>query len=276
MADNRNGGWRGQRGWGESTGARGAFGEQRYDHDDGRYGREPAVDYNDDRSLGGYGRENDRYAGGDRGGRSRGDRDEYVSGLRAGGQSDRYEDYARYADDRGSDYAGARYRGGSRSYAAEAPYPYGSRGGVEAGRDHGAGYYGRSDYGRRGAEPRSFGGGGEFGDPNEYVQAVADGSSHPGEHKGRGPKGYRRSDDRIREDVNDRLTDDGRLDATHIDVNVADGEVTLSGTVSSREAKRRAEDVAERVSGVSDVQNNLKVNRTVSNEINDQTGASTV
>ena len=31
-----------------------------------------------------------------------------------------------------------------------------------------------------------------------------------GEHQGRGPKGYQRSDERIREDINERLTDDAR------------------------------------------------------------------
>lgn len=78
-------------------------------------------------------------------------------------------------------------------------------------------------------------------------------------HHGRGPKGYTRSDDRIREDVNDRLTDDWVVDATNIEVTVASGEVTLVGTVDSREAKRRAEDCAESVSGVRNVQNNLRV-----------------
>ena len=35
--------------------------------------------------------------------------------------------------------------------------------------------------------------------------------------------------------------------------------MTLSGTVNSREEKRRAEDLSERVSGVKDVSNNLRV-----------------
>lgn len=79
------------------------------------------------------------------------------------------------------------------------------------------------------------------------------------QYRGRGPKGYTRSDDRIKEDVNDRLTDDGSLDATGIEVEVGDSEVTLSGTVNSRFDKRRAEDLAESVSGVSHVQNNIRV-----------------
>jgi hypothetical protein len=80
-----------------------------------------------------------------------------------------------------------------------------------------------------------------------------------GEHRGRGPKSYQRSDDRIREDVNDRLTDDPRLDASEIEVTVAAREVTLSGTVHTRQDKRRAEDIVDTVSGVTHVQNNLRV-----------------
>jgi hypothetical protein len=80
-----------------------------------------------------------------------------------------------------------------------------------------------------------------------------------GEHRGRGPKGYRRSDERMRDDVNDRLTDDPYVDASEIEVAVKDTEVTLSGVVFRREDKRRAEDLAERVSGVTHVQNNLRL-----------------
>lgn len=79
--------------------------------------------------------------------------------------------------------------------------------------------------------------------------------------RGRGPKGYIRSDERIREDVCDRLSDDPVVDASEVDVAVASGEVTLTGTVTSREERRRAEECAERVSGVTHVQNNLRVPR---------------
>jgi len=79
--------------------------------------------------------------------------------------------------------------------------------------------------------------------------------------RGRGPRGYKRSDERIREDLNDRFTDDPYLDASDIDVSVSNREVTLSGTVDSRIAKRRAEDIAEWVSGVTNVQNNLRVSQ---------------
>jgi len=78
---------------------------------------------------------------------------------------------------------------------------------------------------------------------------------------GRGPKGYKRSDDRIREEICDRMTDDPALDASDIEVEVTEGEVTLSGMVSSRDMKRRAEDIAERIGGVRDVTNQLRVTR---------------
>ena len=90
----------------------------------------------------------------------------------------------------------------------------------------------------------------EWDDRRAYLRA---------EHRGRGPKGYKRSDGRIEEDVNDRLTDDPYLDASDIAVTVKAGDVTLSGLVARREDKRRAEDLAERVSGVANVQNNLRV-----------------
>ena len=80
-----------------------------------------------------------------------------------------------------------------------------------------------------------------------------------GEHRGRGPKNYQRSDERIREEVNERLTEDPRVDASEIEVRVENREVTLTGTVRDRDEKRRAEDIAERVSGVSHVQNSLRV-----------------
>jgi hypothetical protein len=80
-------------------------------------------------------------------------------------------------------------------------------------------------------------------------------------HKGRGPRDYQRSDDRIREEICDRMTDDEVLDASDVTVDVKQGEVLLGGSVTSREQKRRAEDVAERVSGVRDVTNQLRITR---------------
>lgn len=78
-----------------------------------------------------------------------------------------------------------------------------------------------------------------------------------GPYSGVGPRGYRRSDERIREDTNDRLWASGRLDANGIDVSVEGGVVSLNGLTDSRWAKRKAEDLAWTVPGVVDVINNL-------------------
>lgn len=85
----------------------------------------------------------------------------------------------------------------------------------------------------------------------------------PGPYTGRGPKGYRRSDERVFEDVCERLAAHGGLDATEIEVRVDGGEVTLEGMVEDRRTKRLAEDVSETVRGVEDVHNRLRLERHV-------------
>lgn len=77
----------------------------------------------------------------------------------------------------------------------------------------------------------------------------------------RGPKGYKRSDERIREDVSDRFAQQDELDPSDIEISVSDGEVTLSGTVNSRHEKFQAEEIADSVQGVNDVHNRLRVRR---------------
>jgi hypothetical protein len=79
------------------------------------------------------------------------------------------------------------------------------------------------------------------------------------QHRGKGPKGYVRTDERITEEVNEKLTEDGYVNANDIEVQVKNGDVILSGTVQSRQEKRRAEDIIERISGVKDVENKIKV-----------------
>ena len=69
----------------------------------------------------------------------------------------------------------------------------------------------------------------------------------------------RRSDERISSQVRQWLTDDHQLDGNQIEVRVSDGEVTLTGNVTSRWAKKRAEEHAERAIGVRDVHNRLVI-----------------
>ncbi len=80
-----------------------------------------------------------------------------------------------------------------------------------------------------------------------------------GPHAGRGPRGYERSDDRLYEEVCDRLTEHGGIDASRVEVRCAQGEVTLEGTVEDRYSKRLAEEIAESARGVRDVHNRLRV-----------------
>ena len=113
---------------------------------------------------------------------------------------------------------------------------------------------------------RATGGHDYYGDEGRArgVQRVSPGGEYlqdrdPRSNRGKGPKGYRRSDERIREDVCDLLSDNPKVDATDIEVSVENGEVTLSGTVRSRDDKRRAEYVADAISGVRDVHNQLRL-----------------
>lgn len=80
-------------------------------------------------------------------------------------------------------------------------------------------------------------------------------------HFGKGPLGYKRSDESIFDDVCESLTLSPVVDATTIEVEVQDGCVYLRGEVPSREVKRKAELEIENISGVHDVQNLLLVRR---------------
>ena len=233
--------------------SRGRYGEGSYDNeyetDDLRYGgsyergRRPG--------MGGYQehgqQRGEQFAGSGSysGSRPYGESDYSRRGRQGGG----YEDWS----------AGGRFSRGQSGYG-DRPSEYGDRSaGYGAGRYYGgaARFYG----GERGYRE----GGRDFWDKASdevsswFGDEEAERRREMDQYRGRGPKGYARSDDRIREDVNDRLTDDGSLDATEIEVEVRDREVTLSGTVNSRFDKRRAEDLAESVSGVTHVQNNIRV-----------------
>jgi osmotically-inducible protein OsmY len=221
--------------------------------------------------------------------RNEGGRDDFERGGRSGDYRGGYGSEGRGFGEYGEGGRFGGYRGGEdygRGYGSEGRRGgYGGsgfgrdeyrRGGFERGPGswsegrYGGGYgresvgrgsrdWGSREYGRRGEE-RGF-----------WERASDEVSSWFGDEdaerrrredmRGRGPKNYTRSDDRIREDVNDRLSDDPFVDASEIEVQVSSCEVTLTGTVDSREAKRRAEDIAERVSGVKHVQNNLRVNQ---------------
>jgi osmotically-inducible protein OsmY len=159
--------------------------------------------------------------------------------------------------------------------------------------DPGGRGYPRHDAGDSGRYRGSYGGYGGFGSsapgPNAYRgygesssrEARRFGSTHEGQRydrygqegnyaservewqqqqRGRAPKGYTRSDERIREDVSDRLVE-ANIDASEMEVEVKGGEVELKGTAPSRDVKHRAETIAASVLGVKDVSNRLRIQR---------------
>ena len=150
--------------------------------------------------------------------------------------------------------------------------PYGEtytrREGAFGGSEYGRAGYGRPDYGRSSFD-------GTYA-PSPYGSTGSLSPSARGGYAGRGPKGYTRSDDRINEDVCERLSWNDEVDATEITVRVKDGEVTLEGTVETRHMKRLAEDISEDVPGVLDVHNQLRVKKPILTEIKEKlTGEST-
>lgn len=81
-----------------------------------------------------------------------------------------------------------------------------------------------------------------------------------GRRRARGPKGYTRSDERIQDEVCERIARSG-IGADEVEVRVSNRDVTLTGTVRSREEKWWIEDLAEDVFGVEEVHNQLRVSR---------------
>jgi osmotically-inducible protein OsmY len=158
--------------------------------------------------------------------------------------------------------------GTERDWSSESQGSYGQ--GSQQGRMYGQGSQG-SMYGQSSShEPWSEGSyqgrsrgvtQGNFGESSQRGGSQSQGGMSRNSFAGRGPQGYKRSDERITEDINEALTRDHQIDATNIQVEVQNGEVTLKGTVSDREAKRRAEDIAESCSGVKEVQNQVRVKR---------------
>lgn len=87
--------------------------------------------------------------------------------------------------------------------------------------------------------------------------ADADGGIHINRMVG----GYNSSDDRLNEEINDHLTQHGYIDASEILVTVKDGDVTLEGSVPDEDQKKYAEEVAQKVSGVTHVHNQLNIKK---------------
>lgn len=80
--------------------------------------------------------------------------------------------------------------------------------------------------------------------------------------RNRGPKGFQRSDERIKEEICERLVQNINADLSEIELKVQNGDVTLSGSVQDKHLKRVVEDITESVMGVKDVNNQIRISRT--------------
>jgi osmotically-inducible protein OsmY len=202
-------------------------------------------DRNYDREFGGYGREFDRD--------NERDYDRYGRQF-----NQNYErDYDRYGGQSNRNYGqdSGRYGGQSNQNYGQESGRYGGQSNQNYGQDYGR-YGGQSrndegNYGQSLDQDRARGASAGYG---QYRTSYREGP-----HTGKGPKGYKRSSENLKEQVCDHLERNGDLDASEIEVEVKDCEVTLSGKVSCREDKRDAERCAESVDGVKDVHNRLNV-----------------
>jgi osmotically-inducible protein OsmY len=147
---------------------------------------------------------------------------------------------SRYRDRGMQNYGGLGSSGGRDRYSGDDAYrrrqsaaqPYGPQGSGSYGYDE---YYDFQRYGRGGMGGQSF--------------------------RGRGPRGYQRTDDRVREIICEMLTEDPAIDASDIAVVVTSSVVTLDGTVIDRWTKYQVEELTESVSGVKEVRNQLRIDR---------------
>lgn len=78
--------------------------------------------------------------------------------------------------------------------------------------------------------------------------------------RGRAPRGYRRSSERILSDLCDRLMQSW-VDAEDVDIRVRDGVVLLAGVVRSQDERHATEVLAREVLGVKEVINDIRIDR---------------
>ncbi len=129
-----------------------------------------------------------------------------------------------------------------------------------SGRDEYRAYATRSPSGSHVGESRPRTHSGDGYDDNYQGGYRIGQAGSPGDYRNaRGPKGYIRSDEKIREDICECLTADPYTDASEISVNVKDGIATLEGTVEKRQVKHDIENIVESCMGVKDIENKIRV-----------------
>jgi hypothetical protein len=125
------------------------------------------------------------------------------------------------------------------------------------------GFRGPADAYGGGFEP-SFGSGfaGSYvgSQSNPYGLTRSGSASSPSSAR-RGPKGWQRSDERLKEEICERLTASHQIDCSEVTVQVQGGKVSLEGTVPDRWMKHSIEDLVDNSHGVKDIDNRLRVSR---------------
>ena len=116
-----------------------------------------------------------------------------------------------------------------------------------------SGAYGQGPGGYGGGFSQGLAGRGGYGQGSGYT------NYRPESQFGKGPKGYVRSDERLKEDISEKLLRDHAIDASDITVEAKNGAVTLTGSVDNRRLKHYVEDLVEDCTGVRDIDNRLTV-----------------
>lgn len=192
--------------------------------------------------------------------RTPGDSDQPFDNRDEGGQASRQRGPGGYSGSMayGRGY-GRDFGGGGLNQGADGSWGQGYGGSV-APTDYREGFGGEAyGGGMSGADyARSFGARGDNfgGDDRNWIDQRADENSGP--HRGKGPQGWRRTDERLREEVCERLMNDRLLDAREVEVAAADGVVTLTGAVPGASDVRLAEMLAREAPGVTEVRNELR------------------
>jgi len=188
---------------------------------------------------------------------------------------DRTSSYPSYGSSQSSGYNsyGSNQYGSGQSYGSNQGSFYGGqRSGQLGGFGQNSGYGSSQNYGQE--HGRNFGQGYNSsnydsqygqGNYNQGQSRYGSGSSYES-HSGKGPKGYKRSDERIKEEFSDLLTSHHEIDPSEVEIKVSGSEVTLTGTVESKHEKRLIEDLASQISGVGDVNNQLRVQKNKSGQ----------
>jgi osmotically-inducible protein OsmY len=199
-------------------------------------------------------------------GSSRADQGTYGRGDRGFSQGDRNDSRLEYGFEgrhpqefQGWDNQGSNYRGNDAQQSVYGSAGFGSLGTGSSssyGSGYGSGYGAGSSYGSSMRQEFNPGSSSFAGHGGPYS-----GKQTPASYYGKGPKSFKRSDERIKEELSELYTRHHDIDASDIELEVKDGEVTLSGSVPERRMKYLAEELAENSMGVREVNNQIRVKR---------------